>query len=152
MREEEQRRFLYNQFKEGNIELIGTDHAPHTIKEKSKPFNEAPSGFPGFETYPLLFLDKVCQYEISLENFIKFASHNPARRFNLKNKGFIKEGYDADLIIIDKVSKYEIKSQFFKTKAKYSPYEGYKTSVQIWKVFVGGSVIKSKPKGKILKK
>ncbi len=152
LRDDEHTQFLYNQLKEGNIELIGTDHAPHTIKEKLKPFNKAPSGFPGFETYPLLILDKVCKYELSLEIFVKIASQNPAKQFNLKKKGFIKEGYDADLLIVDKVPEYEIKSQNFKTKAKYSPYEGFKTSVQIWKVFIGGSEISSEPKGKILMK
>ena len=152
LRDDKQPQFLYNELKEGNIELIGTDHAPHTVMEKSEPYNDAPSGFPGFETYSLLLLDKVCRYELSLENFVKIASENPAKRFNLKSKGFIKEGYDADLIIVDKVPEYNINPQTFKTKAKYSPYEGFKTSVQIWKVFLGGYEINSQPKGRIIKK
>jgi dihydroorotase len=144
--------FLYNELKDGNIEFIGTDHAPHTLLEKAKPYDDAPSGFPGFETYSLLLLDKVCRYELSLENFVKIASENPAKRFNLKNKGFIKEGYDADLMIVDKVATYEINPQNFKTKAKYSPFEGWKTSVQIWKVFLEGYEINSELKGQIIKK
>lgn len=152
LRDEVHSQFLYNELKEGNIELIGTDHAPHTVKDKLKPYNDAPSGFPGFETYPLLLLDKVCRYELSLENFVKAASKNPAKRFNLKNKGSIKEGYDADLMIVDKIPAYEITPQNFKTKAKYSPFEGFKTSVQIWKVFLGGYEINSKPKGRIIKR
>ncbi|MFX1337186.1 MAG: dihydroorotase [Promethearchaeota archaeon] len=152
LRDEEHSLFLYNEFKAGNIELIGTDHAPHTIIEKLKPYNEAPSGFPGFETYPLLLLDKVCRYELPLENFVKIASENPAKRFNLRNKGFIKEGYDADLVIVDKISTYNINPQNFKTKAKFSPFEGYRTSVQIWKVFIEGYEINSESKGKIIKK
>jgi dihydroorotase len=145
--------FLLNELKEGNVNLIGTDHAPHTLEEKSEELG-APSGFPGFETYPLLLLDKVSKYELSLENFVKAASENPAMQFNLKNKGFIKEGFDADLMIIDKIPEYPIKSQTFKTKAKYSPFENSMTSIQISKVFIGGLEVNldnSEPIGKIIR-
>jgi dihydroorotase len=155
LRDEVHPQFLYNELKEGKIQLIGTDHAPHTLLEKTKTFSDAPSGFPGFETYPLLLLDKVCQYEVSLENFVKIAAENPARLFNLKKKGFIKIGYDADLIIIDKIAEYPINPENFKTKAKFSPFTGFKTSVQIWKVFIGGYEVnseKSSPIGKIIKR
>ncbi len=155
LRDEEHPHFLYNELKEGKIQLIGTDHAPHTLIEKTKPYFNAPSGFPGFESYPLLLLDKVYQYEISLENFVKIASENPARLFSLKKKGFIKIGYDADLIIIDKIAEYPINPKKFKTKAKFSPFTGFKTSVQIWKVFIGGYKVNSEnssPKGKIIKR
>ena len=88
---------------EGNVPLIGTDHAPHTQEEKDQDYLMAPSGFPGFETYPLTLLHKVFNYKLSLENFVKVSSENPAKMFNLNKKGFIKEGFDADLIIVDKV-------------------------------------------------
>jgi dihydroorotase len=141
--------------KEGNIELIGTDHAPHTLEEKALPYKDAPSGFPGFETYPLLMLAKVFNFQLSLERFVKVASENPAKKFNLRNKGFIKEGYDADLVIVDKVNEYIINPQNFKTKAKFSPYKNFNTNVQIWKVFLRGIEINSEdsvPIGKIVKK
>lgn len=155
LRNEKHCQFLMKELCEGRIELIGTDHAPHTLEEKSLEFRSAPAGFPGFETYPLLLLNKVFRYELSLENFVKAASENPATRFNLKNKGFVKEGYDADLLIIDKVPEYAINSQAFKTKAKFTPYENFKTSVQIWKVFLRGfeiNVEDSEPKGRIIKR
>ena len=155
LRDEEHPQFLYNELKEGKIQLIGSDHAPHTLIEKVQPYSNAPSGFPGFESYPLLLLDKVSQYEISLENFVKISAENPARLFQLKKKGFIKIGYDADLIIIDKIAEYPINPENFKTKAKFSPFTGFKTSVQIWKVFMGGYEVnneKSSPKGKIIKR
>ena len=113
------------------------------------------SGFPGFETYPLVILDKVFRFQLSFENFVKAASENPALIFNLKNKGFIKEGYDADLFIVDKVPDYKINPQNFKTKAKFSPFEGFITSVQIWKVLLGGIEINnddSVPNGKVIKR
>lgn len=155
LRNEKHSKFLFKELTNGNMKLIATDHAPHTLEEKSKSFIEAPSGFPGFETYPLLLLNKVITYELSLENFVKVASENPAKQFNLKKKGFIKENYDADLIIIDKISEYGINPQKFKTKAKYTPFESFKTQVQIWKVFLRGIEINtedSKPSGQIIKR
>ncbi len=153
LRDLEHSKFLFNELKKGNIQLIGTDHAPHTIKEKEGGYMTAPSGFPGFETYPLILLDKICNYELSLELFIKIACENPAKIFKLQNKGFIKEGYDADLIIIDKILDYKINPLYFKTKAKFSPFKDYISKVQIWKVFLNGNEINledSKPKGKVL--
>jgi len=155
LRESENSEFLFNELIKGNINLIGTDHAPHTIEEKSNDYFKSPSGFPGFETYPLLILDKVCNYVLSLETFVKVASENPAQIFNFKNKGFIKEGFDADLVIIDKVPEYSISSNNFYTKAKYSPFENSKTQIQIWKVFLRGKEVNIKnlkPEGKIIKR
>jgi dihydroorotase len=154
LRNEDYHKFLYNELVEGNIDFIGTDHAPHKLIEKSKKYFNAPSGFPGFETYPLILLDKVSRYELSLENFVKFASENPAKQFNLKNKGFIRKGYDADLIIVDRVLKQKINPQNFITKAKYTPYENYTSQIQIWKVFLRGieiNIENSKPMGMIIK-
>jgi len=154
LRDENHSQFLLNELIDGKIQLIGTDHAPHTLKEKSGEFSDANSGFPGFETYPLLLLNKVCHYELSLENFVKAASEQPAKQFKLKNKGFIKVGYVADLMIIDKIPEYKINCQNFKTKAKFSPFENFETNIQIWKVFLRGveiNIENSKPMGSIIK-
>jgi dihydroorotase len=153
LRDELHSNFLFSELKNGNIDIIGTDHAPHTLKEKSLEYSEAPSGFPGFETYPLIFLDKVLKSELSLKNFVNAASEKPAEKFKLKNKGFIKEGCQADLIIIEKVPEYSINSKSFITKAKFSPYDGLRTCVKVWKVFLNGEHINLDdidPKGKIV--
>ena len=155
LRRKKHSKFLLNELKEGNIKLIGTDHAPHTIKEKTLNYFDAPSGFPGFETYPLLILKEVFNFQLSLERFVKVASENPAEIFILKNKGFIEVGYDADLLIVDKIQEYTINPQNFKTKAKFTPYEKFSTNVEIWKVFLRGIEINledSIPIGKIIKK
>lgn len=155
LRSKSHSKYLFNKFGEGNIELIATDHAPHTMEEKNREYLRVPSGFPGFESYPLVMLGKVTQYKLSLEHFVKAASENPALKFNLKRKGFIKEGCDADLLIIEKISETKINTQSFKTKAKYTPFEKFTTTVQIWKVFLRGVEInsdKSLPNGKILKR
>jgi len=154
LRSKEHSQFLLNELKEGKILLIGTDHAPHTSDEKSKEYLDAPSGFPGFETYPKVLLDQIFKYGLSLENFVKVSSENPAIIFNLRNKGFIKEGYDADLMIIDKIPVYVINATNFQTKAKYSPFENSTSTVHIWKVFLKGNEIKLEnniPKGIIIK-
>ena len=146
--------YLFQELKQGNVKLLGTDHAPHTSEEKEKTFLDAPSGFPGFESYPLIVLDQVFNNEISLESFVKITSENPAMTFKLDNKGFIKEGYDADLIIVDRGVDYPIESKKFKSKAKFSPYQNYQTSVYIWKVFLRGiqvNIDESNPIGNIIK-
>lgn len=153
LRDETHSNYLFSELKRGNIEIIGTDHAPHTLQEKLLEYAKAPSGFPGFETYPLVLLDKVFKNEISLKTFVNVASERPAEKFQLKNKGFIKKGYEADLLIFEKVLEYAINSSSFKTKAKFSPYEGYNTCVMIWKVFLKGEQINlddTKPIGKIV--
>ncbi|MFX1366246.1 MAG: dihydroorotase [Promethearchaeota archaeon] len=154
LRNKESSSYLFNELKKGQVDIIATDHAPHTERDKKKEI-DAPSGFPGFETYPLVLLDKIFKYQLSFENFVKAAAENPASIFKLKNKGFIKEGYDADLFIVDKVQDYKIKPQIFKTKAKFSPFEEFLTSVKIWKVFSRGIEINndnSVPNGKIIKR
>ena len=154
LRDEKQASYLFQELKRGNIKLLGTDHAPHTSEEKNKSFLDAPSGFPGFESYPLIILDQVFKNEFSLESFVKITSENPAKLFKLSNKGFIRAGYDADLIILDRGVDYPIESKQFKSKAKYSPYQNYQTSVHIWKVFLRGIEVnneESKPMGNVIK-
>ena len=93
-------------------------------------------------------------FQLSLERFVKVASENPAEIFGLKNKGFIKEGYDADLVIIDRIPEYQINPDNFRTKAKFSPFENYLSKIKIWKVFLKGNEInkeKCTPMGQIVK-
>ncbi|MFX0075399.1 MAG: dihydroorotase family protein [Candidatus Hermodarchaeota archaeon] len=153
LRDKEHTLFLFNELKKGNIKLIGTDHAPHTMKEKDQEYINAPSGFPGFESYSITLLDRVFRNELSLKTFVMVTSENPATIFNLKGKGFIKVGFDADLIVVEQVPEFPIKPDAFKTKAKYSPFENFKSTVKIWKVFLRGKEMNSddaKPEGKVL--
>ena len=154
LRNEEHSKFLFNELREGRVNLIGSDHAPHSLEEKSGNFLEAPSGFPEFETFPLILLSKVFKSELPLEYFVQATSEAPSLLFNLSDKGFIQEGYDADLIIVENVKEYLIKPNNFFSKAKYSPYENIKSSVKIWKVILRGKEINIKnslPSGKIIR-
>ncbi len=153
LRNEKHASYLFQEFKRGSIKLLGTDHAPHTFEEKNKAFLDAPSGFPGFESYPLTILNQVFKNEFSLESFVKITSENPAKLFKLNNKGFIKARYDADLIIVDRGVDYPIESKQFKSKAKFSPFQNYQTSVHIWKVFLRGIEVnsdESNPMGNVI--
>ncbi len=141
LRDELDRNYLYQNLENGKIDLIGTDHAPHTIEEKSKPFIEAPSGFPGFETYPLLLLENVFNSDLQLKIFIKCSSEMPAKLFGLNNKGFIKEGFDADFYLVEKVNPYTINPEKFYSSAKFSPFKGFKTTVKISGVYLRGQEI-----------
>jgi len=141
LRKEIDRNFIYLNLKKGKIDMIATDHAPHTIEEKSKPFIDAPSGFPGFETYSVLLLEKVFNSDIPLKNFIKCSSEIPAKSFGLNNKGFIKEGYDADFYLVEITKPYTVDPAIFHTKAKFSPFKGFKTTVKISEVFLRGEKI-----------
>jgi dihydroorotase len=107
-----------------NIDIIGTDHAPHTISEKEKNIWDAPPGIPGLETALPLLLTQVNRNKISIETVKKLLCENPAKIFKLENKGFIKEGMDADFVVVDMKAEYIIKSENFLSKAHYSPFDG----------------------------
>jgi dihydroorotase len=108
------------------IDLIGTDHAPHAIEEKKKDVWEASPGIPNLEVILKLLLTEYNSKKISLESINRLLCENPAKIFNLNNKGFIKVGMDADLVIVDLKKEGIIKSDEFYSKAHYTPFEGFK--------------------------
>lgn len=107
-------------------DVIGTDHAPHTIGEKEHNIWDAPPGIPGLETTLPLLLTKVNQNKMSFVDVKRLLCENPARIFNIHNKGFIKEGMDADFVVVDMKKRDVIKPENFHSKAHYSPFEGKK--------------------------
>lgn len=109
-----------------NADIIGTDHAPHTVKEKEEDLWHAPPGIPGLETALPLILTHVNRGEIYFADVLRLMCENPAKIFNLENKGFIREGMDADFVVVDMKRENIIKSESFHSKAHYSPFEGQK--------------------------
>lgn len=124
-----------------HISIIGTDHAPHTIDEKEKGVWDSSPGIPNLETTLPLFLTEVNRGNIPLANIPKILSENPAKVFNLKNKGSIEIGKDADLIIIDLKKEGSFKLDNFYTKAKYSPFENYSYKGIATMTIANGTVI-----------
>lgn len=123
------------------IDMMGTDHAPHRIVEKNQDIWEAPPGVPNIETALSLLLTEFNRGKISLELIKRLLCENPSKRFNLKGKGFIKEGKDADLVVVDLKKEDVINPDNFKSKAKYSPFEGFKVQGIPIMTMVRGKVV-----------
>ncbi|MBQ3473420.1 MAG: dihydroorotase family protein [Methanobrevibacter sp.] len=121
--------------------IIGTDHAPHSLEEKTKGVWDSSPGIPSLETVLSLLLTEVNKSNLDLNLIPKMFSENAAKRFNLENKGFIKEGFDADLVVVDlnKEGVFDIGN--FYTKAEYSPFDGLPYKGKATMTIVNGEVI-----------
>ena len=112
-------------FCDGTVDILASDHAPHTLEEKTASNAwKAASGVPGLETsLPVLFT-QVARGKITLKRLVDATSTIPARIFRLKRKGVLREGFDADIVLVDPKAKLRIKPEEFVSKAKYSPFKG----------------------------
>lgn len=115
---------LWEGIHNGKVNTIATDHAPHTKEEKMH--MNYPFGVPGCETMLPLLLNALSEKKITLRKIVNLCCENPAKIFKIKNKGFIKEGFDADLAIIDLNMEKEVKNNELFTKCKWSPFDGWK--------------------------
>ena len=129
-------------------DTIGSDHAPHLKVNKDKKYPNTPSGMPGVQTLMPVMLNHINEGKLSLTQLMKFVCENPVKIFGIKNKGFIKEGYDADFTIVDMNKIIEIKNENIESKCKWSPFNGFKFKGAPVFTIVGG-VIKME-NGKIL--
>lgn len=134
---------LWTALLDGMINILASDHAPHSILEKEKPFLEAPSGFPGLETMLPLMLTKVSRGDLKLEKLVELTSSSPSKIFKLENKGMLLEGYDADMILVDLKEKWKIDPEKFYSKSKFTPFKGWKVVGKAKMTFVKGACIMS---------
>ena len=132
---------IYKSLKKGLIDTIATDHAPHLISEKLQEYDKAPSGMPGLETLLPLLLNEVNQEKLSLYEVTKLLSLNPAKFFNIKYKGLIKENFDADLVLVDLKTKRKVENQALVTKCGWSAFNGQ--TLQGWPIMtiVNGNLV-----------
>lgn len=121
--------------------MIGTDHAPHSLEEKTKGVWDSSPGIPSLETVLSLLLTEVNRSNLDLNLIPKIFSENTAKRFNLENKGFIKEGYDADLVVIDLNKEGVFDIDTFYTKAEYSPFDGLSYKGKATMTIVNGDIV-----------
>ena len=129
-------------------DTIGSDHAPHLKVNKDKEYPNSPSGMPGVQTLMPVMLNHVNDGKLSLNQLMNLVCENPIKIFGIKNKGFIKEGYDADFTIVDMNKKIVIKNENIESKCKWSPFNGVEFKGTPVATIVGG---KTKMKdGKIL--
>lgn len=114
---------LFHALQQGNIDILESDHAPHTLEEKQRPFHETPSGIPGVETMIPLFLSLVKKQRFSFHQLMQMICQNPAHLLQLP-KGKIQPGYDADFMIIDLRKETRLTAERLHSKAGWSPFEG----------------------------
>ena len=117
---------LWQGLLDGTIDIVATDHAPHTKEEKEVPYQEAPAGVPGIETMLPLLLNQVNLGKISLKRVWEVISKKPAEIFEIQNSGEVKQGFNADLILVDLDQEKEVKNEELKTKCGWSPFAGQK--------------------------
>jgi len=129
-------------------DIIGTDHAPHTITEKEKNIWDAPPGIPGLETILPLLLTEINRGNFTFNELLRVLCKNPAYIFNIKNKGFIKEGMDADFVIVDMKKEGIINPEKFHSKAHYSPFDGFKVKGMPIMTILRGNIVMDQ--GKVL--
>ena len=115
---------LWDALRDGTIEVIATDHAPHTLKEKDQPYPKSPSGLPAVENSLALMLNAVNEGRCTLEQVVKWMCEAPARVWDIANKGQIKEGFDADLVLVDLKQQHTIRNEDQLTKSGWSPWDG----------------------------
>lgn len=138
---EQDTQLLWQALVAGKIQVVATDHAPHTLEEKSQPYPQSPSGLPAVENYFALLLDRANRGMCTWNQIASWTSDAPARVWGIVGKGRIEVGYDADVVLVDPKLQRTIENAKQWTKAKWSPWHG--TNLQGWpvKTWVAGSCV-----------
>ena len=141
VRDAEHRAGIWKGIEQGIVDVLGSDHAPHTLEEKQKVYPASPSGMTGVQTLVPLMLDHVNAGRLSLQRFVDLTSAGPARLFNMAMKGRIAAGYDADFTVVDLKRSETITNKWVASKAGWTPYDG--VTVRGWPVgtFVRGKQV-----------
>ena len=138
---EADRQGLWKALLDDRIDVLATDHAPHTLEEKTNVYTKAPSGGPLVQHAVTAILEKVKEGVISIEKAVEKMSHNPAKLFQIEKRGFIKEGYYADLVLIDTNKSQTVSKDNILYKCGWSPFEGSTFSSTITHTFVNGNLM-----------
>ena len=132
---------IWKSLLDDRIDVIATDHAPHTLEEKSNSYLECPSGGPLVQHGLVSMIEHYLNNKISLENIVTKMCHNPAILFQINRRGFIREGYYADLVLIDLDQPWIVKRENILYKCNWSPFEGEKFKSKVTHTFVNGNLI-----------
>lgn len=124
VREARHQNALWRAIAEGVVDVIGSDHAPHTLEEKAKPYPASPSGMPGVQTTLPLLLTAASKGKLTLERVVDLLCHGPQRIYQIVAKGRIARGYDADFALVDLQAWRELKDEDMGTKVKWTPFAG----------------------------
>ena len=145
---------LWKGVKEKVVDVIGSDHAPHTLEEKEKDYPESPSGMTGVQTILPIMLNFVNEGKLGIEDLVRLLCYNPTKIYNIKNKGEIKIGNDADFSIVDLKKEFTITNKWIASKSGWTPYNGLKIRGLPVSTIVNGVIVMqdgeiiSKPCGK----
>ena len=126
---------------DNRIDVIATDHAPHTLEEKNQVYAKAPSGGPLVQHALLAMLEKSKQGMVSIEKVVEKMAHAPAILFRVKNRGFLREGYAADIVMVDPNKTHEVTTNNLLYKCGWSPFDGFTFSSSIERTFVNGKIV-----------
>jgi len=134
---------LWRGIQQGVVDVLGSDHAPHTKEEKAKPYPASPSGMPGVQTLSAVMLTHVAEGRLSLERFIDLTSAGAQRIFNIANKGRMAEGWDADLTLIDLKATRTIRHEDQASRCGWTPFDGFEAKGWPMATIVRGRVVMS---------
>jgi len=137
----EDREALIAAVNSGRLDIIATDHAPHTADEKSNKYFKAPAGLPLVQHALMTLFDLADRGELQLELIVDRTSHAPADIFGVVDRGYVREGYYADLVLIDADKPYTVDSSNLLYKCRWSPFEGHTFSSSIELTVVNGTVV-----------
>jgi len=141
IRDEAHRQGLWRGIRDGIVDVIGSDHAPHTLEEKAKPYPDSPSGMTGVQTLVPIMLDHVAAGRLTLERFVDLTAAGPARLFGMKAKGRIAVGYDADFTVVDLKAQRKITNQWIVSKCGWTPFDGMKVTGWPIATIIRGNVV-----------
>ena len=128
LRDARHREAIWAALRAGVVDILGSDHAPHTREEKERAYPESPSGMPGVQTLVPIMLDHVNAGRLTLERLVDLTSHGPQRLFGIRSKGRIAAGYDADLTIVDLSRTETITNDWIESRCGWTPYHGRKVT------------------------
>ena len=156
IREKHHQEALWNALNNNIVDIIASDHAPHTLEEKSAPYPKSPSGTPGVQTLVPIMLNHVNNGKLSLSKLVSLWSYGPERIHKISGKGRIEQSYDADFTIVDMNKEMIISNDQQRSKSKWTPYDGMKVKGWPTHTIVRGNIVMqdndiiSKPIGKII--
>lgn len=143
---------LWEALLDDRIDVIATDHAPHTLEEKMNPYTSCPSGAPLVQHAVVAMFEQHLKGRISVEKIVEKMCHNPAKIFKIEKRGFIKEGFYADLAIVNTHQPWVVKKENILYKCGWSPLEGTNFKSRIMQTFVNGQLVYSNGRVKEVKK
>ncbi|MEQ9640616.1 MAG: dihydroorotase [Alphaproteobacteria bacterium] len=141
VREAAHREALWRAVRDGVVDVLGSDHAPHTLEEKAQPYPNSPSGMTGVQTLLPIMLDHVANGRLTLERLVDLTSLGPQRLFQLAGKGRIARGYDADLTLVDLKAKWTIEDSWIASQAGWTPFHGKQITGKPLGTVIRGNVV-----------